>query len=54
MKMSSIQVEFPPHKGAESGSDKCVWSESGDAVWEAGAPDGLKVPSVSLVSASAG
>lgn len=53
-KMSSSQMEFPPEKGAESKSDKCVWSDLGEGMvsGEADSPDGLKVPSVSIVYAS--
>lgn len=52
--MSSSQVEFLPVKGAESKSDKCVWSGLGKRVLsgEGDSPDGLKVPSVSIVYAS--
>lgn len=52
--VKSSQVEFPAGKGAESKSDKCVWGALGEEMLsgEAESPDGLKVPSVSIVSAS--
>lgn len=52
--MKSGQVEFPAGKGAESKSDKCVWGTLGEEMLsgEAESPDGFKVPSVSIVSAS--
>lgn len=53
--MSSSQVEFPPAKGAESKSDKCVWRDVGEGLLsgEGDSPDGCKVPSVPIIHASA-